>query len=57
MSTRGLKKMALLLTFFVALQSHSLRAQNQTVNGNLKVTGTAQIYGCPNYQLMGPRVG
>src|SRR5580658_4052875 len=45
MSTRGLKKMALLLTFFVALQSHSLRAQNQTVNGNLKVTGTEQIYG------------
>src|SRR5580658_8914099 len=45
MSTRGLKKMALLLTFFVALQSHSLRAQNQTVNGNLRVTGTTQIYG------------
>src|ERR1700722_8752981 len=44
MSIRGLKRLALLLTFWVALQVRCLKA-DQTITGNLTVTGTADIYG------------
>src|SRR5580658_6781880 len=39
MSIKGLRKAALLLTFWVALQGRCLRA-DQTVEGNLTVTGS-----------------
>ena len=45
MSTRGLKKWALLLTFWVALQFGKARADNQTVSGNLTVTGSTTLQG------------
>jgi len=44
MSIRGLKKWALLLTFWLALQSRLLRATDLTGN-NLTLTGTADIAG------------
>jgi len=44
MSIRGLKKWALLLTFWVALQTRYLKADDQTI-GNLTVTGTANLNG------------
>jgi len=44
MSIRGLKKWALLLTFWVALQTRYLRA-DETVTGNLTVTGTTDTQG------------
>jgi len=62
MSTCGLKKMALLLTFWVALQSQALRAQSppyitgNIVSGtNLIVTSNTDIYG--NTLSMGSQAG
>ena len=45
MSTRGLRKWALLLTFWLALHSKPLRATDQTVSGDLTVTGTSDFQG------------
>jgi len=44
LSSRGLKKWALVLTYGVVLQSQSLRA-DQTISDNLIVTGTTDIQG------------
>ena len=45
MSIRGLKKWALLLTFWLALQTRYLRADDLNVSGNLSVTGTSDLWG------------
>jgi hypothetical protein len=45
MGAKSLKKWALLPTFWVALPLSPLRAGNQTVNGNLTVTGTSDLQG------------
>jgi len=45
MCTKGLKKWALLLTFWVALELSPLKADDQTINGDLTVTGTSDIQG------------
>ena len=45
MCTKALRKWALLLTFWVAIQLSPVRAGDQTVSGNLTVTGTTDLQG------------
>ena len=50
MSTRGLKKWALLLTFWAALQLARVKGDPLTVSGNLTVTGTTTLQASASIQ-------